>query len=207
MAPYTQCVERARNIRGSGRCIKGGNDPYGRLYVSRRYAGGRCTGPRDTPARARRYMNGRYQMLPASAGSTQRGCSHGDVVAEATAAFCRRFLLRGSPIASRMRAAARGRVRKPGAKTVERHPAARFPAEARSLLKAECTAFLRRYGLSQWSTGDRRLAPLRAFVRQPGASYERFRSYIEDCPSEIAANTLICLVEQIDAFQDSDSDM
>ncbi len=68
------------------------------------------------------------------------------------------------------------------------------------LLDAE--DILRQHGLPQWGKQDPRAVAVRKLAYARDRSYESYRSYVEQDPLEVAANTLICITHQANYLLD-----
>lgn len=62
--------------------------------------------------------------------------------------------------------------------------------------------FLRQRGLAEWGKDDPMAGVARRLCYIPNKSYETYRSYIENGPPEVAANTMLCLVHQTNYLLD-----
>ncbi len=63
-------------------------------------------------------------------------------------------------------------------------------------LLLDCEDFLRQRDLPLWGKDDPRAKEVRALANRSDRSYTTYKSYIEERPPEIAANTMICLIHQ-----------
>lgn len=126
-----------------------------------------------------------------------------EIVYDATVAFCNRFVNIRSRTHDQMVQAARS-----GKQNIVEGSAAagasskfelKLTAVARASLEevlADYRDFLRQRGLSQWTKDDPRIQEIRKLAYVQNRSYETYRSYIENEPPEVAANTALCLVFQ-----------
>jgi len=62
--------------------------------------------------------------------------------------------------------------------------------------------FLRQRGLALWGKNDPTAQAVRRLAYGKNRSYMTYRSYIEDSPPEVAANTLVCLIHQTNYLLD-----
>jgi four helix bundle suffix protein len=69
-------------------------------------------------------------------------------------------------------------------------------------LLGDCRDFLRQRGLAEWGKNHPMSGVVRRLAYAPNRSYETYRSYIENAPPEVAANTMLCLVHQTNYLLD-----
>ena len=62
--------------------------------------------------------------------------------------------------------------------------------------------FLRQRELSLWEKGHPKAQAIRQLAYSENRSYTTYKSYVEDSPPEVAANTLICLIHQTNYLLD-----
>jgi restriction system protein len=62
--------------------------------------------------------------------------------------------------------------------------------------------FLRQRGLAEWGKNHPMSGVVRRLAYAPNRSYETYRTYIENAPPEVAANTLLCLIHQTNYLLD-----
>src|SRR3989339_715983 len=62
--------------------------------------------------------------------------------------------------------------------------------------------FLRQRGLAVWGKDHATAQTVRKLVYRTNRSYETYKPYVEDAPPEVAANTLICLINQTNYLLD-----
>jgi len=62
--------------------------------------------------------------------------------------------------------------------------------------------FLRQRGLAEWGKNHPMAGMVRRLAYAENRSYETYRSYIENAPPEVAANTMLCLVHQTNYLLD-----
>jgi len=69
-------------------------------------------------------------------------------------------------------------------------------------LLLDCEDFLRQRRLQIWGRDNARAIEIRRLVYRSNKSYKTYKSYIEEKSPEIAANTLICLINQANYLLD-----
>jgi len=62
--------------------------------------------------------------------------------------------------------------------------------------------FLRLRKLPLWDKDHPQAQAIRRIAYQSNRSYETYRTYVEDSPPEVAANTLICVIHQANYLLD-----
>ena len=62
--------------------------------------------------------------------------------------------------------------------------------------------FLRQRGLTLWGKNDPTAQAVRRLAYEKNRSYMTYRSYVEESPPEISANTVICLIHQTNYLLD-----
>jgi restriction system protein len=62
--------------------------------------------------------------------------------------------------------------------------------------------FLRQRGLNQWGKNHPLALTVRRLAYEKDRSYMTYRSYVEESPPEISANTVICLIHQTNYLLD-----
>ena len=62
--------------------------------------------------------------------------------------------------------------------------------------------FLRQRGLALWGKNHPTALVVRRLAYEKNRTYLTYRSYIEDSPPEVAANTLVCLIHQTNYLLD-----
>lgn len=126
-----------------------------------------------------------------------------ELVYDATAAFCNRFIEKRSRTHDQMVQAARSGkqniVEGNMASGTSRKTEPKLVGVARASLEEllqDFEDFLRQRKLPLWGKDDPRAREIRALVYTPDRSYKTYRPYIEERSPEVAANTLICLIHQ-----------
>jgi four helix bundle suffix protein len=62
--------------------------------------------------------------------------------------------------------------------------------------------FLRQRELPLWEKGHAKVRDIRALAYSENRSYTTYKSYVEESPPEVAANTMICLIHQTNYLLD-----
>jgi len=62
--------------------------------------------------------------------------------------------------------------------------------------------YLRQNDHGQWPKDHKNAKKIRSLAYEENRSYETYKTYIEDCSPEIAANTMICLIHQTNYLLD-----
>jgi four helix bundle suffix protein len=126
-----------------------------------------------------------------------------------TAVFCDRFIDRRSRTHDQMVLAARsgkqniaeGSMASGTSKKTELKLVGVARASLEELL-LDFQDFLRQKGLSLWGKGHPKAQAVRKLAYASDRSYLTYRPYIEESPSEVAANTMICLIHQTNYLLD-----
>jgi len=126
-----------------------------------------------------------------------------EIVYDATVVFCNRYISRRSRTHDQMVQAARsgrqniaeGSVASGTSKKIELKLVGIARASLEELL-LDYQDFLRQRNLPLWGKNDPKALRIRQFSGSENRSYMTYKTYIEDSPAEVAANTLICLIHQ-----------
>lgn len=132
-----------------------------------------------------------------------------EIVYDATAVFCDRFIDRRSRTHDQMVQAARsgkqniaeGSMASGTSKKTELKLIGVARASLEELL-LDFQDFLRQKGLALWGKDHSDAQAIRKLAWAKDRSYSTYRSYIEASPPEVAANTMICLVHQANYLLD-----
>jgi four helix bundle suffix protein len=134
---------------------------------------------------------------------------HAELVYDATVQFCERFIDRRSRTHDQMVQAARsGRqniAEGSQASGTSKKTELKLVGVARASLEElllDYEDFLRQRGLSLWSKNHPTDQVVRRLAYAENRSYTTYRPYIEKASSEIAANTVICLIHQTNYLLD-----
>lgn len=169
-------------------------DPIERVRVQAAWALNRLA-PNGGRASAILQTHGGYLGLKAHQSA--------EIAYDATAVFCSRFIDRRSRTHDQMVQAARS-----GKQNIVEGSAAAGTSSKMELtligvarasleeLLADYKDFLRQRGMCQWTKEDPRAQAVRKLAYTENRTYSLYRSYFEESPAEVAANTAICLVCQ-----------
>ena len=132
-----------------------------------------------------------------------------EIVYDATVKFCDRFVDRRSRTHDQMVQAARsgkqniaeGSMASGTSKKTELKLVNVARASLEELL-LDFEDFLRQHGLALWDKEHPTAQAVRKLVYRTNRSYETYKPYIENSPPEVAANTLICLINQTNYLLD-----
>ena len=132
-----------------------------------------------------------------------------EIVYDATARFCDRFVDRRSRTHDQMVQAARsgkqniaeGSMASGTSKKTELKLVGVARASLEELL-LDFEDFLRQRSLAVWGKDHPTAQTVRKLVYRTNRSYETYKPYVEDAPPEVAANTLICLINQTNYLLD-----
>jgi len=126
-----------------------------------------------------------------------------EIVYDATVVFCNRYISRRSRTHDQMVQAARsgrqniaeGSVASGTSKKIELKLVGIARASLEELL-LDYQDFLRQRNLPLWGKNDPKALRIRQLSGSENRSYTTYKTYMEDSPAEVAANTLICLIHQ-----------
>lgn len=128
---------------------------------------------------------------------------------DATVAFCDRFIEKRSRTHDQMVQAARSGKQNIAEGSMgsgtSRKSELKLVGVARASLEEllqDFEDFLRQRGLSEWGKDDPRIRAIRSLAWTPDRSYRTYRAYVEDGSPEVAADCLICLVNQTNYLLD-----
>ena len=132
-----------------------------------------------------------------------------EIVFDATAVFCDRFIDRRSRTHDQMVQAARsvnqniaeGSMASGTSKKTELKLIGVARASLEELL-LDFQDYLRQQRLPLWGKDDAKAKETRALAYKSNRSYKTYKAYLEDSPPEIAANTMICLIHQTNYLLD-----
>jgi len=132
-----------------------------------------------------------------------------EIVYDATTAFCNRLIDRRSRTHDQMVQAARSGKQNIAegsmASGTSRKTELKLVGVARASLEElllDYQDYLRQHGLALWGKDDQQAQTVRKLAFEKDRSYETYRSYIEEAPPEVAANTLVCLIHQANYLLD-----
>lgn len=132
-----------------------------------------------------------------------------EIVYDATVAFCDRFIDRRSRTHDQMVQAARSGKQNIAEGSMASGTSSKFELKLVGVARASLEEllldyedFLRQRRLPQWGKADAEAQEIRKLAYQEHRSYTTYRPYIEERSSEIAANTMICLIHQTNYLLD-----
>jgi len=149
-------------------------------------------------------------LIPPHGGYRElKSYQNSEIVYDATVKFCDRFIDRRSRTHDQMVQAARsgkqniaeGSMASGTSKKTELKLVNVARASLEELL-LDFEDFLRQRGLALWSKDRPTAQAVRKLAYEKNRSYKTYRAYIEESPPEVAANTLICLINQTNYLLD-----
>ena len=149
-------------------------------------------------------------LIPPHGGYRElKSYQNAEIVYDATVKFCDRFVDRRSRTHDQMVQAARsgkqniaeGSMASGTSKKTELKLVGVARASLEELL-LDYQDFLRQRGLALWNKDHPTAQAVRKLVYQNNRTYGTYKTYIEEAPAEVAANTLICLVNQTNYLLD-----
>lgn len=132
-----------------------------------------------------------------------------EIVYDATAKFCSRFIDRHSRTYDQMVQAARsgkqniaeGSMASGTSKKIELKLIGIARASLEELLQ-DYEDYIRQKDLSLWGKDDPRALEVRRVGRKKDRSYKSYKTYVEYSPAETAVNTIICIIHQANYLLD-----
>ena len=149
-------------------------------------------------------------MIPAHGGYRDlKSYQNAEIVYDATVMFCDRFIDRRSRTHDQMVQAARsgkqniaeGSMASGTSKKTEPKLVNVARASLEELL-LDYQDFLRQRSLTVWEKNDPTALAVRKLAYTGNRSYTTYRTYVEEKSPEVAANTLICLINQTNYLLD-----
>ena len=150
------------------------------------------------------------QLIPPHGGYRDlQSYKMSEIVYDATIVFCDRFIDKRSRTHDQMVQAARsgkqniaeGSMASGTSKKTELKLVGVARASLEELL-LDYEDFLRQKGLQLWGKDHVQAQKIRALVYEKNKSYLTYKSYLEASPSEVAVNTMICLIHQTNYLLD-----
>jgi four helix bundle suffix protein len=154
--------------------------------------------------------NTNHQLIPPHGGyQNLESYKTAEIIYDATAVFCRRFLDRRSRTNDQMIQAARsgkqniaeGSMASATSKKTEMKLIGVARASLEELL-LDYKDFLRQHNLPLWDKDHAAAKEIRALAYNKNRTYATYKPYIEDAPPASAANTLVCLIHQANFLLD-----
>lgn len=155
-------------------------------------------------------MTNNSNLIPQHGGyKNLKSYQMAEIVYDATVKFCARFIDRRSRTTDQMVQAARSGKQNIAegsmASGTSKKTELKLIGVARSSqeeLLLDYQDFLRQNNLSLWNKVDPRVIEIRKIGSLEDRSYLSYKTYIEDKPKEIAANTIICIIHQTNYLLD-----
>ncbi len=150
------------------------------------------------------------KLIPSHGGYRElKSFQHAELVYDGTVRFCDRFIDRRSRTHDQMVQAARsGRqniAEGSQASGTSKKTELKLVGVARASLEElllDYEDFLRHRGLELWGKTHATAQAIRRLAYEKNRTYMTYRSYIEQAPPEVAANTIICLIHQTNYLLD-----
>jgi restriction system protein len=150
------------------------------------------------------------KLIPAHGGYRQlKSFQHAELVYDATVKFCDRFIDRRSRTHDQMVQAARSGRQNIAEGSQASGTSKKFELKLVGVARASLEEllldyedFLRQRGLTLWGKNHPTAQAVRRLAYEKNRSYLTYRSYIEESPPEVAANTLVCLIHQTNYLLD-----
>ena len=149
-------------------------------------------------------------LIPAHGGYRQlKSFQHAELVYDATVKFCDRFIDKRSRTHDQMVQAARSGRQNIAEGSQASGTSKKFELKLVGVARAsleelllDCEDFLRQRALPLWGKNHPTAQAVRRLAYENKRSYLTYRSYIENSPPEVAANTLVCLIHQTNYLLD-----
>jgi four helix bundle suffix protein len=149
-------------------------------------------------------------LIPAHGGYRQlKSFQHAELVYDATVKFCDRFIDKRSRTHDQMVQAARSGRQNIAEGSQASGTSKKFELKLVGVARASLEEllldyedFLRQRGLALWGKNHVAAQAVRRLAYENNRSYVTYRSYIENSPPEVAANTLVCLIHQTNYLLD-----
>jgi len=132
-----------------------------------------------------------------------------EIVYDSTVAFCERFIDKRSRTYDQMVQAARSGKQNIAEGSMvsgtSRKTELKLVGVSRASLEElllDFQDYLRQNGLPLWGKDHPIVVAIRKLAYAPNRSYTTYRTYIEDAPPEVAANTIICIIHQTNYLLD-----
>ena len=149
-------------------------------------------------------------LIPAHGGYQElQSFQMAEIVYDATVAFCDRFISRRSRTHDQMVQAARSGRQNIAEGSMASGTSKKFELKLVGVARASLEEllldyqdYLRQHGLRLWGKDHPRAKQTRALCYKKNRSYTTYKSYIENAPPEVAANTIVCLIHQTNYLLD-----
>jgi restriction system protein len=149
-------------------------------------------------------------LIPPHGGYRElKSFQHSELVYDATATFCDRFIDKRSRTHDQMVQAARSGRQNIAEGSQASGTSKKFELKLVGVARASLEEllldyedFLRQRGFKLWGKDDPTAQVVRRLVYEKNRSYSTYRSYIEKASPETSANTVICLIHQTNYLLD-----
>ena len=149
-------------------------------------------------------------LIPAHGGYRElKSYQNAEIVYDATVKFCDKFIDRRSRTHDQMVQAARSGKQNIAEGSMASGTSKKFELKLVGVARASLEEllldyqdFLRQRQLPLWDKGHAKARDIRALAYSENRSYSTYRTYIEEAPPEVTANTLICLIHQTNYLLD-----
>ena len=153
---------------------------------------------------------GKIDLIPAHGGYRQlKSFQQAELVYDATVKFCDRFIDKRSRTHDQMVQAARSGRQNIAEGSQASGTSKKFELKLVGVARASLEEllldyedFLRQRRLVLWAKDDSMARVIRGLAYEKNRTYLTYKTYIEDCRAEVAANTVICLIHQANYLLD-----
>ncbi|GBE05245.1 S23 ribosomal protein [bacterium BMS3Abin10] len=150
------------------------------------------------------------QLIPPHGGYQElQSYKMSEIVYDATVVFCNRFINIRSRTHDQMVQAARSGKQNIAEGSMASGTSKKFELKLVSVARASLEEvlldfkdYLRQKGLVLWTKDHPKAGEVRKLCYQKNRSYTTYKTYLEQSPPEVAANTMICLIHQTNYLLD-----
>jgi len=150
------------------------------------------------------------ELIPAHGGYRDlKSYQMAEIICDATAAFCGRFIDRRSRTNDQMVQAARSGKQNIAEGSMASGTSKKFELKLVGVARASLEEllldyqdFLRQRGLALWDKDHPEAQAVRKLAYAENRSYQTYKTYIEEALPEVAANALVCLIHQANYLLD-----
>jgi restriction system protein len=137
-------------------------------------------------------------LIPAHGGYRElKSYQNAEIVYDGTVKFCDKFIDRRSRTHDQMVQAARSGKQNIAEGSMASGTSKKFELKLVGVARASLEELLLDYqDFLRWDKGHAKARDIRVLAYSENRSYSTYRTYIEEAPAEVAANTLICLIHQ-----------
>ena len=155
-------------------------------------------------------MSSRSNLIPPHGGYQKlKSFQMAEIVYDATVRFCDLYISKKSRTVDQMVQAARSGKQNIAEGSMASGTSRKFELKLVSVARASLEEllldykdFLRQRNFVAWHKNDRRAVEIRQLAYAEKRSYKTYMTYIEESPAEVAANTLVCLINQTNYLLD-----